>query len=204
MAGEYPPKVVTTGVETPPASHAVPLPLLEGETVLREIRPEPRRVARYINLGVSLLGFVSFSLWAPVMLVAPLADKGFIDDFGTGALVYLGGLAACQLLFWLVATPAVVLASKNYAYWVTDRRIVTRSGMIGYKISSIPLERVSDVTVHRNVFAMIAKAPVLGIRDMASNAQWRGPRWIGVTEAEAVQHDILEAVAKANQKNGRL
>jgi uncharacterized membrane protein YdbT with pleckstrin-like domain len=177
---------------------------MEGEEVIHEILPEPKKVARYLNYIVNGIGFLSFSCWAPIALVAPLGENGIIRSVGLGILVYVGAMLASQLLFWIFATPFVVMASKKYRYWATNRRIVTRTGIIGYKISSIPLERVSDVTVSHNVLALLIRAPVLVIRDMAANAHWRGPRWIGVPEAETVQHDILEAVNQANKNRGRL
>ncbi len=131
--------------------------------------------------------------------LAPLAEHGILTKVGLGVLLYAGAMLACQLLFWLVVTPFVIMASKKYRFWVTNRRVVTRSGIVGYKISSIPLERIADVTVSRNVIAMIARTPLVVIRDMAANSNWRGPRWIGVDDAEQVQHDILEATAEVNR-----
>jgi uncharacterized membrane protein YdbT with pleckstrin-like domain len=161
-------------------------------------------VTRYLNYVVNGIGFISFTCWAPIVPIAIMAENHILDRFWVGAALYVGMMLATQVVYWIVATPFVIAAAHKYHYWATNKRVVTRSGIVGYKISSIPLERISDVTVSHNVLAIISKTPVLVIRDMAANAHWRGPRWIGVIEAEEVQHDILEAINKANKERGRI
>lgn len=34
-------------------------------------------------------------------------------------------------------------------FWITDRRIINRSGIISYSIRSIPVDVITDVILHR-------------------------------------------------------
>lgn len=177
----------------PAAGEGFPLPLLRGETVLEEVRPDPRCVRSYLSWTGGGLGLVIFTLWMPIFPVIFLVSKA---DVGAGGavLAYAGFLAGGQALVWLAVRPFAAAAARKARYWVTSLRVVTRSGVVGTSLSSIPLERVADVTVSRNLFSLLAGAPLLLVRDVAAHAQWSGARWMGVPEPEKTQHRILEAV----------
>ena len=124
--------------------------------------------------------------------------KGFRSEICHGLLV--GGMLTAQVLFWLVSTPLVIKASRTYGYWVTNRRLVTRSGIFGESLSSLPVEGIAEVTLLRGGLCGWTKTPVLMIRDNAANPQKRATRWFGVEEPEQVQHEILQALDRARTR----
>lgn len=83
-----------------------------------------------------------------------------------------------------------------HRWWLTDRRIVIRTGLIGWKLRSIPLNRISDVSLESSWLDRIFGVQNLTIRDMtgvASQASY--PRMLGVPNAHAVQQALLSEVS---------
>ncbi len=97
--------------------------------------------------------------------------------------------------------PLVYLITKvsqdKYRYWLTNRRIILSSGFIGYKVRSIPLERVSDVGLSRTLPEMIAGVGSVVVRDMTGETM-EGKSLLAVDNAPELQRQILNEVKKVN------
>jgi uncharacterized membrane protein YdbT with pleckstrin-like domain len=97
--------------------------------------------------------------------------------------------------------PLVYLVTKvsqdKYRYWLTNRRIILSSGFIGYKIRSIPLERVSDVGLSRTLPEMLAGVGSVVVRDMTGETM-EGKSLLAVDNAPELQRQILNEVKKVN------
>ena len=69
-------------------------------------------------------------------------------------------IVACLSVVGIVFLPFVWLGSwiaqRQYRYWLTNQRVILASGFIGYKVRSIPLERISDVSLSRTFPEMVA------------------------------------------------
>ena len=65
-------------------------------------------------------------------------------------------------VFWW-ATERSVAAHR---YWLTDRRLVVRTGLIGYTMRSIPLSRIVDVSVQSSWVDRLFGLTHIQVRDM--------------------------------------
>ena len=100
-----------------------------------------------------------------------------------------------------------VIAQQRYHYWLTNKRVVWCHGFIGYRIRSVPLERIADVVISRTLPELLAGISSIDIRDMTGQTQpemGMGAKWIGVVDAPEVQKRILEEIRKANAHAGRV
>jgi uncharacterized membrane protein YdbT with pleckstrin-like domain len=100
-----------------------------------------------------------------------------------------------------------VIAQRRYHYWLTNKRVVWCHGFIGYRVRSVPLERVADVVISRTLPEILAGISSIDIRDMTGQTQQEmgmGAKWIGVQEAPEIQKRILEEIKKVNAQIGRI
>jgi uncharacterized membrane protein YdbT with pleckstrin-like domain len=101
-----------------------------------------------------------------------------------------------------------VLAERRYHYWLTNRRLIWSHGFIGYKVRSVPLERVTDVVISRTLPEMAAGISSIEIRDMTGQTQPTnanlGAKWIGVQNAPDVQKRILEEIQRVNESSKKV
>ena len=118
------------------------------------------------------------------------------------AAVTIIGIALIPFVFlW------AVIAQRRYHYWLTNKRVVWCHGFIGYRIRSVPLERIADVVISRTLPEILAGISSIDIRDMTGQTQSEmgmGAKWIGVTDAPEIQKRILEEIRKVNAHSGRV
>ena len=123
-------------------------------------------------------------------------------------LVRLSLITACLSIVGIIAAPLVwlgaVIAKDKFRYWLTNRRVILSSGFIGYKIRSIPLERISDVGLSRTLPEILSGVSSVVVRDMTGEAQ-TGKSLLAINFANAseFQRLILEEVQKVNQPGAR-
>jgi uncharacterized membrane protein YdbT with pleckstrin-like domain len=89
---------------------------------------------------------------------------------------------------------------KYRYYWVTNKRVIFKRGLLGYSISSIPLERVSDVIVSRSFFERILGFGSVHIQSLAGQLSRRGfgaeASFNAVPCPEKTQQLFLELISK--------
>ena len=96
-------------------------------------------------------------------------------------------------IVWLLA----VIARDKYRYWLTNRRIILSSGLIGYKIRSIPLERISDVSLSRTLPEMLSGVSSIIVRDMTGETD-EGKSLLAISDSSNYQRQILDEVRAVN------
>ncbi len=128
--------------------------LNEGETVVIDTRTHVKA------LLVPLLWLVVI---LAVALVASLAMSFFAG--GVGAWVLWVGAAALSL--WLVVIPFLDWFVANYT--VTDRRLITRSGILTRRGHDIPLARISDVAYEHGVIDRLLGCGTLVVSDASTH-----------------------------------
>ena len=89
------------------------------------------------------------------------------------------------------------ISQDKFRYWLTNRRIILSSGFIGYKIRSIPLERVSDVALSRTLPEMMAGVSSIVVRDMTGETA-EGKSLLAIDNAPELQRQILNEVKRVN------
>jgi uncharacterized membrane protein YdbT with pleckstrin-like domain len=100
-----------------------------------------------------------------------------------------------------------VIAEHRYHYWLTNKRVIWCHGFIGYKVRSVPLERIADVVISRTLPEMVAGMSSIDIRDMTGQTHSPsslGAKWIGVKDAPEIQKRILEQIKHVNENTKRL
>ena len=107
--------------------------LNEGETVLVSMRQHPKA------LFPALFALIAF-------LAVGVAVQTLIDQATVALVVWI--LVAVGIL-WYVVRPVLVWATAVHA--VTDRRIITRWGILTRRGHDIPLKRVSDISIEINL-----------------------------------------------------
>jgi len=98
---------------------------------------------------------------------------------------------------------------NKYHYWVTDRRVIWKHGILGYSVTSVPLERISDVIISRTFLERICGVGGLIVKEMTGEVRygWYGsggrffPTMIAVPNPEDMQRQILEQIAKKGKEN---
>ena len=92
--------------------------------------------------------------------------------------------------------------------WLTDQRLVVRTGFIGYQLRSVPLDRVVDVTLQASWWDRLWGLQHVQIRDMnsevSSGTSRPGLRLIAVPEAESVTDVILNACPALGSETDRM
>lgn len=160
--------------------------LQQGEKVIADIKPLPALRNYYLATWlVILLVSTIWILWMPFFIFPPIS--GF-------SIVLMITLVA---IIWIVA-------NKKYQqqyYWITNKRIVSKRGLIGYRVSSIPLERVSDVIVSRTFAENLFGFGSVMVQSLAG--QFTPGRHLGaegslmaIPDPEGTQQQIFELIKK--------
>ncbi len=88
----------------------------------------------------------------------------------------------------LVLALPVVYAVKNFEYFVTDKRILTRSGFFKVRQTEVPIACVTSVEVSQNAFTRL-----LGIGDVTVRAGDGETRYRLIEDPQSFRHYIGQA-----------
>lgn len=172
--------------------------LLEGEEIIEEIKPLPA-LKRYffVKWLISLL-VIPFLFIYIFMLSAFLGFHFFIMSVVLFFIVYFG-------LAWALSN----VSYNKFHYWITNKRVVTKRGILGYQIISIPYERISDIIISRTFLERIFGIASLHIQSLAGQISFRRYSIIGsegqllaIPNPEETQKRILELVRAKRREEG--
>lgn len=110
------------------------------------------------------------ALLGPLMILVVLLAVGVVGQVmvpGTAALV-VWILVAVGALWW-VLRPLLVWASATYT--VTNRRLITRRGVLTRRGHDIPLSRISDVAYEHDLLDRVLGCGTLVISDASTHGQ---------------------------------
>lgn len=127
-------------------------------------------------------------------LIFAAEPTGFVRYCMVVVAMSLFGIAILPLV-WLCA----IVAKDKYRYWLTNRRVILSSGFIGFKVRSIPLERISDVSLSRTFPEMLAGVSSLVVRDMTGETN-EGKSLLAITDSSEYQRQILDEIRKVNSQ----
>ena len=142
--------------------------------------------------------FVLAATLAPVLLVSIAFGSTFmprtLTKSGISLLewgVALGGLAMVSTGCWVVAK----LRWRWHRWWLTDKRLVVRQGVVGYELKSVPLDRIVDVTLRASWWDRLWGLQHIQVRDMTGevggNNRSKGLQMLAVEGAEDIAHLVL-------------
>jgi uncharacterized membrane protein YdbT with pleckstrin-like domain len=131
------------------------------------------------------------ALW--LILVAAVA--GYVSSF-TGAagraqplLVAVIWLVALVAVIWLVVRPFLTWMTTEYT--VTDRRLITRTGILNRRGHDIPISRISDVAYEHGLVDRMLGCGTLVISDPSERGRVRLPDIPHVEQVHLKISDLL-------------
>jgi len=157
----------------------------KGEKIIEDIKPLPvLKWFFFITYSIGFLFFILFFLW-------------FMIFFGPLFLIFSLFILVILVIIYFVANNKY----KYQHYWITTERIIYRRGLIGYTISSIPLERISDVIVSRTFIERIFGFGSILVQSLAgqvSYPQRHGAEGslLAIPNPEETQKLIFELIKK--------
>jgi uncharacterized membrane protein YdbT with pleckstrin-like domain len=141
----------------------------EGETVVLDLKPHWFFFWKHIVVGAVFL--VVFVIW-----IGPTDSSSWLGwPLGIGLLVYAGFVVE-KYLVW------------TYTHFVlTDRRVISRSGIISKRGTEIPLERINNIDFHQNILLRVIGAGDLDIESAGRDGQ---SHFDNVRHPDMVQQEI--------------
>ena len=169
--------------------------LQKGEKIVWEARPLPGLkwllLLPSLFMALLLVGFLLF-----ISLVSRRFDAPLLITSGITVFMLVLGYIVAELMY------------RQEQYWVTSRRIIHKTGLIGYKVYSIPLERVSDAIISRSFIESIFGIASVHIQSLAGQVTYGARfgaegRLRAVKDPEGLQELIFDLIQK-NRKSRRL
>ncbi len=185
---------------------------LDGERFIMDVSPTPSFksyvMANVMLHGLPLLAMFNVMIAMVVYLAtggAPISEVGMVPLLQTYAILYLIFAATVIGLTFILAN----LMYNKYHYWITDRRVIWKHGIIGYSITSVPLEKISDVALSRTFLETTCGVGGLIVKETMGEVKygWYGPSgrvfptMIAVPNPEEMQRQILELISKKGKEN---
>jgi membrane protein YdbS with pleckstrin-like domain len=147
--------------------------LNEGEEIVFDTRTHPKAL---------ILPFLALIV---MLAVAVFVDKA-IDDSIPSLVVWIIALA---VIVWLSIWPFLNWLVASYT--VTNRRLITRYGVITRRGHDIPLTRVSDVAYEKDLIDRLLGCGTLVISDASTHGQVPLHDIPRVEERQRVLNDLL-------------
>jgi membrane protein YdbS with pleckstrin-like domain len=180
--------------------------LEEGEKILKSIKPRP--AFKWYLFFRSLSGFGLGLIFLSMIVLGGIFSS--ISKLGVSIniiSVFINPLAVFITIFFIVL-PFVIahLIYKKQYYWITNKRVIYKNGLLGYRISSIPLERISDIILTRTFFENLFGFGSLHIQSLAGQfsgyARGSGRRLgsegqlLAIPDPEGLQKLVFELIKK--------
>ena len=110
-----------------------------------------------------------------VLVVAVVVLGGLVDDLANDSVAtvlgVVGGVVAVVLLAWLGLLPLLRWLTTTYTF--TNRRFISRSGIVAKEGRTIPLNRISGVDFEIGVIDRIFGCGTLIVSDASAGGQVR-------------------------------
>jgi uncharacterized membrane protein YdbT with pleckstrin-like domain len=150
----------------------------EGENVILDLKPHWFFFWKHIVIGGGFL--IAFLLW-----IGPAGSESWLGwPLGVGLLIF-AGFVVVKYLTW------------TYTHFVlTDRRVISRSGIISKRGTEIPLERINNIDFAQSLFLRLLGAGDLDIESAGKEGQ---SHFDNVRHPDMVQQEIyrqMEANAR--------
>lgn len=144
-----------------------------GESVVFTTRTHPKAIALPVLIAVVIVALASVGSY-------------YIHN---GYAVLAVWVVAALLILWFTAWP--ILEWLNATYTVTDRRVLTRTGVLNRQGHDIPLNRISDVSYEKGIFDRILGCGTLWISDSSREGRVALPDVPHVEQRQLQISDLL-------------
>jgi len=157
--------------------------LQKDEKILKEIKPKKQFIYMAL-LKLFLLMILLVALFLPNFIYAKKVDTTIIL---TIVLVFV--------LLWGLTVPFLKYTKENY--WITNKRIAIKKGLLGYSITSIPYTKISDLMVSRNFLEQVFKVGSIYIQTLAGQISGKNTKGaegylIALDNPEEIQEIIFK------------
>lgn len=159
--------------------------LQNGETLLGEGRANKR----HVHATAVVQTLVLFALAMVVAVPMALVDG------------HPGALLSATLGASLFYMPAWAICHRTWSWhrwWLTDRRLVVRHGLVGHRTQSLALDRVVDVTIKVSWLDRLFGLSHIHVSSMAgphgAASQSSAITLYAVDDVEEVVHRMLEGI----------
>lgn len=169
--------------------------LQETEKIIKEIKPLPQ--LKWFFFLRSALGLIFILLFFSFAFFGAASNGFFAPIIFAIPIILL-------IIFFVVAH----LQYERQFYWITNERVIYKRGIIGYAITSIPFERISDIIISRSLFEKIFGFGSLQIQTLAGQFS-QGNRFgaegslLAIPEPEETQELIFKLV-KQKRKDEKI
>ena len=143
-----------------------------GESVVFTTRTHPKAVVFPVLIAVVLIALA---------IVASL----FVHGYGLLAVWVVVALLIC----WFTARPVLVWMAATYT--LTDRRVLTRTGIFTRRGHDIPLNRISDVSYEKGLLDRLLGCGTLVISDASTQGRVALPDVPHVEQRQLQISDLL-------------
>jgi uncharacterized membrane protein YdbT with pleckstrin-like domain len=145
--------------------------LTDGESVVVDTRTHPKAI---VMPGIVLL---------VTLVVAIYLDR----KIGNGVASLIVWILALLVIAWWSIRPFLDWMTATYT--VTNRRLITRQGLIARKGHDIPLMRISDVAFDQGIVDRMLGCGTLVISDASTHGS---VRLHDIPQVESVQRTLLD------------
>jgi uncharacterized membrane protein YdbT with pleckstrin-like domain len=150
--------------------------LTDGESVVVDTRTHPKAL-----------------IWPGIVLIVTLLVAILLDRWiGNGFVSLLVWILAAIVVLWWCLRPFLDWLTSTYT--ITDRRLITREGIISRKGHDIPLMRISDVAYDMGIVDRMLGCGTLVISDASTHGS---VRLHDIPHVEQVQRQITELLGGA-------
>lgn len=158
--------------------------LQENEKILWEGKPvgwfDLYKTLTYLPIAVLVITFI---------LMVPSLFSNFL-----GTLFY-----AIIIISIILFPPILLITSlqyKNEYYWITNKRVVRKRGLLTVKMLSIPIDQVSNLFITKNL------GGVLGIANLKveSNGNFSPIELQGLSNAQELYNTVDKLLKRPNAK----
>ena len=150
--------------------------LNDGESVVFSTRTHPKALLLPL-------------FWLIVSLAVAVVLDTYVDNRTVGWVVW--ALAAVAII-WLVLRPLLIWLTASYT--ITNRRLITRTGVLTRRGHDIPLSRISDVAYELGLVDRMLGCGTLIISDASTNGRVSLPDIPHVEESQRRLNQLLHDV----------
>jgi uncharacterized membrane protein YdbT with pleckstrin-like domain len=145
--------------------------LTEGESVVVDTRTHPKAL-----------------ILPGIVLVVSLVVAIFLDrKIGNGVASLIVWILALVAIVWWTVRPFLDWLTATYT--ITNRRLITREGLVARKGHDIPLMRISDVAFDQGILDRMLGCGTLVISDASTHGS---VRLRDIPHVESVQRTLLD------------
>lgn len=154
--------------------------LNEGETVVIDTRTHVKAL-----------------LWPLILLVLLLAVGTVVQVEWDQLLAYVVWAVVAVAAVWWVLRPAVTWATASYTF--TDRRLITRSGVVVRRGHDMPLARISDIAYEFGPIDRMLGCGTLLISDASTHGTIK---LHDIPRVEETQRKVNEMLQRIHDRSG--